>query len=147
MSFATVIKKLLLILFLPPEQELLNVIDAEPHVQEMRGRLVHVPRCVICAYPCLRVRGQPGPTSRGLDTGRVFKVPYRFCPESEAVVKERALSGGGGGLCSLSAQTTTCCAAHTCPMSFPWPWRFLSRCPIGRLLIAHSKKPFGSILN
>lgn len=112
MSFATVIKKLLLILFLPPEQELLNVIDAEPQVQEMRVRLVHIPRCVVCAYPCVRVRGQPGPTSRGLDTGRVFKVPHRFCPESEAVVKERALSVCVGAVQFVCSNYNLLCSPH-----------------------------------
>lgn len=79
--------------FLPPAQELLNLIDVEPEVQEMRGQLVRIPLCGVRVYLRLRVRGQPSPTSRGLDTGRGLTVSYRFCPQARPVAEERALSG------------------------------------------------------
>lgn len=62
-------------------------------MQETRGRLVHIPQCVLCAYVCLRECGQPVLTSRGLDMGRVLKITRSFCPRTKAVVEDRALSG------------------------------------------------------
>lgn len=71
-SFATVIKKLLIFfIFLPPDQEMLNLTDVEFQVQEVRDRLVCIPLCLVCVYVYLRVHGQPSPISRGLDTGRI----------------------------------------------------------------------------
>lgn len=62
-------------------------------MQETRGRRVHIPQCVLCAYVCLRECGQPVLTSRGLDMGRVLKITRSFCPTTKAAVEDRVLSG------------------------------------------------------
>lgn len=65
------LKLINLYIFLPPDQELLNLTDTEFQVQEVRGRLVCIPLCLVCVYVYLCVHGQPSPIRRGLDTGRV----------------------------------------------------------------------------